>query len=391
VSRIFAGEVLILLAAAILGLAAIGVLDAPPLPLFVAKLGLVAGAVLTLASWGLRRWLGERRARRLLQQLALMGFSLGLVLVFCEFTVRVLYREITSTADNTSYFARRWTRDLVQINRHGFRERDYDERKAPDVYRIAVIGDSITFGQGIADEDRFSRQLEKELARGPGAYEVLSFGRPGTETVDHLKVLRETVLPAQPDFVLLQWYVNDFHESGEQPVHRLRPLWPHWTHNYLHQYSALYFLLNQRWISLQVALGQSMSEEQQLMEQFRDPQAPRALRYRALAREFIALCRERGIPTAVVLFPHRGENPHESDLYDPLHHLVVETFREEGQQALDLREAFAAYRNDFAALSVNAFDPHPNELANRIAAQRILETLGGFWRARGESRSAAAN
>jgi len=37
----------------------------------------------------------------------------------------------------------------IRINQDGFRDLDYPLKKSNNIYRIAVIGDSFTFGQGV--------------------------------------------------------------------------------------------------------------------------------------------------------------------------------------------------------------------------------------------------
>src|SRR5438445_129949 len=93
----------------------------------------------------------------------------------------------------------------ISTNRLGYRDRELGP-KDPDRYRIAVIGDSFTWGQGVEAEERFSNLIGGVL--GPH-YEVLNFGIPGHDMPQHLEVL-DQVLPMHPDFVLLQLYINDF-------------------------------------------------------------------------------------------------------------------------------------------------------------------------------------
>ena len=54
-----------------------------------------------------------------------------------------------------------YPRLLMRTNRYGFRERDLTTPDKPHgVYRIAFVGDSVTLGQGVAEEDTFTRKLE---------------------------------------------------------------------------------------------------------------------------------------------------------------------------------------------------------------------------------------
>ena len=174
------------------------------------------------------RVLGEARAKRTLAKWAILGLTVAGLLLVGEYAARYMFSDVTSTGDNTGYFARQWKK-TVRENSWGFREREFKLRKPQDVYRIAVIGDSITFGQGIGEEDRFTNLLQRRLngRSNTGGYEVLNFGKGGAETVDHLEFLRYPVLYTNPDFILLQWYVNDVegHDMRQRPRPLRIPFW----------------------------------------------------------------------------------------------------------------------------------------------------------------------
>ena len=140
----------------------------------------------------------------------LIAVSLGIALALSEAVTRLAYRHITTTDDNSSHFARRW-RDAHEgeLDARGFRTRAYSEFSAPGVTRIAVIGDSFTFGSGIEIGDRLTNRIEAQLnARGKQPFEVLNFGKTGQETEDEIETLRTVLERAHPDFVLIQWFVT---------------------------------------------------------------------------------------------------------------------------------------------------------------------------------------
>ena len=71
----------------------------------------------------------------------------------------------------------------VRLNRHGFRGPDFADRPAPGVTRIVALGDSATFGTGVAEEHRFTEVLQRRLdERRPACCEVLNVSRPGATT-----------------------------------------------------------------------------------------------------------------------------------------------------------------------------------------------------------------
>jgi hypothetical protein len=71
-------------------------------------------------------------------------------LVASELLVRYLFRDITTTGRNSGYFSDRyWATHPPRRNSLGFREREFDSVPTPGTFRIALVGDSFTYGQGI--------------------------------------------------------------------------------------------------------------------------------------------------------------------------------------------------------------------------------------------------
>ena len=83
----------------------------------------------------------------------------------------------------------------VHINRFGMRDKERDLLKPTGVRRIAVLGDSITFGWGVPQEETYPALLEKRLneqspAGEKGSFEVLNFGVGNYNTIDEFAMLR---------------------------------------------------------------------------------------------------------------------------------------------------------------------------------------------------------
>lgn len=93
----------------------------------------------------------------------------------------------------------------VRSNRHGFRgEREFD---APDFRpRVVVLGDSMVFGEGVEEEERFTDQLEKLAPK----WRVDNLGMTGFGPDLMLRVLEEVGLALKPRVVILTIYTDDF-------------------------------------------------------------------------------------------------------------------------------------------------------------------------------------
>lgn len=93
----------------------------------------------------------------------------------------------------------------LNTDSHGLRgAREVPFEKTPGTLRIAIFGDSFTFGEEVSDDETFAYQLERLL---PGV-EVLNFGVHGYGHDQELLYLREALPRYRPDIVLVG-HVND--------------------------------------------------------------------------------------------------------------------------------------------------------------------------------------
>lgn len=317
----------------------------------------------------------------LVKNAILFSLSVALTLLCCEGAVRLLYRDLTTTYDNRSYFALRWKRDHLRLNSLGYRDGEIDPVKPAGVYRIAVVGDSFAFGQGIDEEERLSNLLERRLHRPDRPVQVLNFGRPGNNTADELAVLKKDVLPLLPDFVLLQWYINDvegwaFDDEEAPPVEPPSGSFVNSVKQTLLNRFAMYFFLAEAVHRARAWQGATHAAE--LRERVSDPDTRESRAADAALREFIRACRERGAEIGLLLVPDlgliNGAYP-----YDYLHARVMDVCRAEELGCVDLLPLFEPYLRDpkaYTQLWVNRFDAHMNGRANELAAARVMEVFG---------------
>ncbi|MGH7483827.1 MAG: SGNH/GDSL hydrolase family protein [Longimicrobiales bacterium] len=165
-------------------------------------------------------------------QLLALAVSFVIALLIVEGLVRVLLPEPPILPRNVAaarYGVRRnmpdaeWrlyqpdTYDVrVRINADGQRD---DERHAPgstpDVYRIALLGDSFVFGYGVADSAVVSEVLERRLnSRAGTRFEILNFGVPGFGQAEELLQYRHEIRDYRPDAVVLFYYNNDVADNA---------------------------------------------------------------------------------------------------------------------------------------------------------------------------------
>jgi lysophospholipase L1-like esterase len=97
------------------------------------------------------------------------------------------------------------------INQWGMRGKNVEKEKRRDVYRIALIGDSVTFGYGVSYEQSFAFLLEQQLnqQKQPRKVEVLNFSVNGYGLESYLEVLKTKVPAFKPDLIVIGYCLND--------------------------------------------------------------------------------------------------------------------------------------------------------------------------------------
>ncbi len=269
------------------------------------------------------------------------------------------------------------------INRSGWRDRDYQLERPPGVFRIVVLGDSVTNGHGVEMEEIYAKVLERRLEESrPGGlrYEVpiLTLGALNSEQEVHL--LEVEGLRYDPDLVVLAYVLNDPEEGAslrrdrEARRHRsaLRRL------KELGQHSSLVHLVYRSGQRLLWRLGLALGREEvapyvsndYFTALHRDPTAwARVERSFDHLRE---LTEERQIGVVVAIFPvlHRlSDYP-----WAELHRQVRLAAEARGFEVLDLLGALGRHRA--SELQIASGDHiHPNPLGHRLAGEALYDLL----------------
>jgi hypothetical protein len=225
----------------------------------------------------------------------------------------------------------------VSINSDGLRGPERSRTKPDGVKRIAVLGDSFTWGIGASDDDLYVNLLEKKV---PGS-EVLNFGVSGYGPV-HFHLLTEKVLAFSPDAVVLSFCLgNDFIDSvmwqryryykpyaeldkdgklkiSGYPLPNVKRFPSQYEKGVLHtlyNWSYIYRLLDRHILGLVGKLenfGQKGLKLGSAQKEFyatpNDPEVQKAVAINAaLMREIAGAYQARGIPVIVLAIPTKCE------------------------------------------------------------------------------------
>ncbi|MBS3052262.1 MAG: SGNH/GDSL hydrolase family protein [Candidatus Aenigmarchaeota archaeon] len=99
----------------------------------------------------------------------------------------------------------------IKINSDGFRDKEYSIEKPNDTFRIVVLGDSITFGWGVNNDEIYTEILEEKLnSLNNGInYEVLNFGVPGYNTENEVEMFKVKGTKYNPDMIIIGFNQGD--------------------------------------------------------------------------------------------------------------------------------------------------------------------------------------
>lgn len=248
------------------------------------------------------------------------------------------------------------------------------EQKRENTFRIAAVGDSFTFGPGLQADDTYPKHLERLLNLQVGAprVEVFNLGIPGYSTHHEIDSVR-AALRARADLVVLSITLNDPQlvslqlESDEvrsqfgryQPSDSLRRIFQYWkTAGYVAER-----LHNRKSVQSYIEYHRNL---------FQDPLSWG--RFAAAIQRIKSETARSGIPLFVMVFPLLDFPLNKGYPFFGVHKQVDEFLH---QQQIPFVDLLPAFRNmDQVRLQiVPGRDSHPNEIAHRIASERLFSAL----------------
>ena len=279
----------------------------------------------------------------------------------------------------------------VSLNAHGYRGRELPVPKTGDRMRVVVLGDSISFGYGVSDEQTFPHLLS---VRNEGL-EVANLGVEGYGPGQELLVLRREGLSADPDVVVLALCLrNDFVDAvlpvalydGVTPRPRFQLVGDtlvldesamprtragrslHWLGDESHLFNRVSALLPRR------DREEDPGWRSRKQEVLRDPDYAFRLTF-ALVMEMEKMCRQRGVGFLVATFPNGLGYGIRPELSERLH----ASLRASGVAVVDMGARFRTLGLTPQALAIDStghLDPRGHALSSEILDHEIAARFG---------------
>jgi hypothetical protein len=325
-----------------------------------------------------RRWASDAFRLKFVRTW-LSGWMLLCVLTLPEVGFTLLY-DTTDSFDMTNV-SRRWfkvhvapdVRVLEFSNETGIQYRsdsDFVLNPPADQRHVCFLGDSFTFGHGVADVgDRFSDRVSKQLNEAKDyRVAVSNLAWPGTDLVWAEAILKNDFASnGRIDDAVYVLCLNDieaFHDPTMSRSTTLSQFDPDGTlFRDTYFYNWLYFR------AFQLLRGETR-DYYSFVKEYYDGDA--WLRFREALARTSAMCDENDCRFRVAIFPFlHNLGPEYS--FRQIHGQIQADCEDLGIDCLDLDPALSAHSDE--RLTVNPFDAHPNERAHEIAAEALTEWL----------------
>jgi peptidoglycan/LPS O-acetylase OafA/YrhL len=232
------------------------------------------------------------------------------------------YDAVIDDSGTTGYY---WMGVHHDLDPAGFRRHAPFPAKKSGVPRVAIVGDSYTFGQCI-ESDKVLASVAERFVKDQGVeMEVLNLGRCGAQVEDVLAIIRDTALSLQPRVIVYAAAVDDFVPSGHNAA----------------DYTMDQFLTNPVF----------------------------AQRFRESIRAMQTACRENGAVLRIIPFT---QDTHDAVTIKVVR-LIQSLCKEEGIGLIDI-EAYL-HANSHRHFKFSRLDGHPNEECHRLYGEMVSKEL----------------
>jgi len=263
--------------------------------------------------------------------------------------------------------ADRWHGALQVYNADGMRwSRPFPDKKE-DVYRVMVVGDSLTYGDGLAEEWRFSNLLEQWLSR-QFKIEVLNLGVDGFQSEDVLRATKKNLPLLNPELVIYAVCLNDFLPAGrgEYAYDFPFPLPATWK-NFLMAHTRTGAFLSQHYDGALRRLHMRRDFFDDILSDFEGYG-------QRFARDVAALnaaVRSAGLPPLIAMvvdqYPLYGGRGYR------IARIAEAALAQAGAQVIETESYYRRYHRQ--SMYISRWEGHPNEVANYIWASMIAREL----------------
>ncbi|MFC2061233.1 hypothetical protein ACFLUV_01830 [Elusimicrobiota bacterium] len=253
-------------------------------------------------------------------------------------------------------------------NPYFFTDKNWDMQKQDGIYRIAVLGDSFIWGDGIVYNKVWSYKLRKKINAKYKNVELLSWGKNGWHTGNEFEFMKDIGINYNIDLVVIGFVINDPNYAGnnkakylkwheKQFFKKLAIVFPNTTSYFLHYiYTFLcstvlndYGYMN--WVDKLYTEGNLK-------------------RYSKLLQSFSIFCKQNSVELLFVLTPHNCNTSYQKKYSE-----IIRLLKKEKIEYLNLFPAvYSKFKNyPIKKLWSNPANGHPGELLTDVYADEVYK------------------
>lgn len=256
----------------------------------------------------------------------------------------------------------------LETNDQGLRSRSYPLERAPDARRFVVLGDSVTMGYGVAEQETFVTQLERELHAQGDPAEVVNAGVEGFNIHNERAFYDAVARRYDPTDVVLVALSNDFVSQPARMPYISPTGIPSSSPEAILPIEVRYRL---RGIATALFAQELMKQRSQSK---RKPCTPDTEAWTSEFHRLAATLENDGVQLHVALFPRQIEleNPEARGIAT---RTVAQAAAEAGVPFLDLSPALLAETSTPGELFLPSDPVHPNARGHATIARALAASL----------------
>lgn len=250
----------------------------------------------------------------------------------------------------------------VAINSKGLRNRETQYSHPDGTIRIMMLGDSLTFGWGVREEETFARRLESILNGTGIKTEVINAGVGNYNTSMEVAYFLSEGYKYNPDVVVLNYFINDAEKTPTYDVSKID------------KYSASWIYFASRLdIIARYAKAEHKANWEEYYNSLYDTKSPLS-GWNSVEESFgklVVFCRKKGIKLVFVVYPEiRRLSPYP---FQPITEKIEALVTHHEVPFIDM--IYVIKDQNPSSLWVTPLDPHPNAKADALFAKGLSERL----------------
>jgi len=328
--------------------------------------------------------------KRVLQKMLMLVISLWVTMFALQIGLSVYDRFVVRSAGEKSTMPAEW--DKIPLNRppgcneayrwhghdhyfyaEGFRRTVPLDPKPEDTWRIVFFGDSLTYAQGIADENSYVSILSRELTEYAAALgkklDVINLGVCGANSPDILEFGYRYLALLRPDLVVYGMCLNDFNTKGSEYRYNYRwklPI-PESFNQWMWHRTRAWRWLSVKYNEFLMRMGLRDDFYGDILRDWDGYQ----MRFGSDVRKMNDFVLTRGLPP--VVFMVVSQSPTVGGRGWQIAMRAEELAGQGGMNVVSCSDYFTKY--DGMNLKVSEWEGHPNEEAHRIFADELKPVL----------------